>query len=247
MRFPERFSFPEGARAAVSLTFDDSRASQLDRGMAVLARHGVHATFYLEPRVATKRLDEWRAVLAAGHEIGNHTMTHACSGNFQWDAKSVLEDKDLAWIEEDILTAQRWIEEHMGVSPTTFAYPCGQPFVGRGEQYRSYVPVVSKHFIAGRGFMDEPLNDPSFCDLPMLNGYDSDEKTFDELVAILDRAREEGAWVVFASHEVGAPGDGQAIPVDVLDALCAYCKNPANGIWIDTVDAIATAIQEQRG
>ena len=246
MRFPDRFSFPEGTHAAVSLTFDDARASQLDRGMAVLAKHDVRATFYFGLRVGTHRVDEWRAVADAGHEIGNHTMTHACSGNFQWDVPNVLEDKDIAWIEADILAAQRWIEEHLGVSPAAFAYPCGPTFVGRGEHYHSYVHVVSKHFVAGRGFMDEPLNDPSFCDLSMLNGYDSDEKTFDELVAVLDRAREENAWVVFASHEVGDPGDGQAIPADVLDQLCAYCKDPANGLWLDTVDAIAPTIQEQR-
>ena len=39
------FAWPEGKRAAVSLSFDDARASQVDTGTALLNRYDVKATF----------------------------------------------------------------------------------------------------------------------------------------------------------------------------------------------------------
>ena len=39
------FRWPKGKRAAVSLSFDDARTSQLDVGIPLLDRHKVPATF----------------------------------------------------------------------------------------------------------------------------------------------------------------------------------------------------------
>jgi peptidoglycan/xylan/chitin deacetylase (PgdA/CDA1 family) len=50
------FSWPEGKRAAVSLSFDDARLSQIDTGLALFRRLGVKATFYVVPE-ATARLE----------------------------------------------------------------------------------------------------------------------------------------------------------------------------------------------
>ena len=76
------FAWPEGKRAAVSLTFDDARATQLDRARPILDAHGVKATFYVSVGNLEQRLDDWRETLAGGHEIANHSMSHPCSGNF---------------------------------------------------------------------------------------------------------------------------------------------------------------------
>ena len=51
------------------------------------------------------------------------------------------------------------------MKPRTFAYPCGQRFVGRGFEVRSYVPPVAERSLAGRGYLDESANDPAVCDL----------------------------------------------------------------------------------
>jgi hypothetical protein len=47
---------------------------------------------------------------------------------------------------DELLAANETLEELLGVRPRTFAYPCGQRFVGAGENTRSYVPVVARHF-----------------------------------------------------------------------------------------------------
>ena len=95
MRHPDRFAWPEGIRAGISLTFDDGRASQLERAIPIVAAHDVKATFYPNVSVVEDAPDAWKALLAAGHEIGNHTLSHICSGNFGW-GEPTLESLDLA-------------------------------------------------------------------------------------------------------------------------------------------------------
>jgi len=142
------FRWPEGKRAAVSLTFDDARGSQLDVGLPILARHGTRATFYVSMPALEGRIDRWREAAAAGHEIGNHSLRHPCSANFRWKTEDVLERYTLATIEAELLEANRRLSELFGATPRSFAYPCGQDFVGIGAERRSYVPVVARHFLA---------------------------------------------------------------------------------------------------
>ncbi len=239
------FRWPAGKRAAVSLTFDDARPSQIDRGIPILDAHGVKATFYVSPANLPRRLDGWRAAVANGHEIGNHTMTHPCSGNFAFARANALEDYTLERMETELLNANAECDRLLGVVPRTFAYPCGQSFVGRGESLKSYVPLVARHFVVGRGAFSEIHNDPSFCDLACVTGLDGDDKPFEQLKAMVDRAAADGGWLVLFGHEVGEGGH-QVTRADALDALCRYCLDPANGVWIDTVAAIGAYVKERQ-
>src|ERR1019366_1180448 len=96
------FRWPGDKRVAVSLTFDDARLSQIDRGLAVLTPSGVKATFYVSPESVKKRVEGWKRAVADGHEIGNHTMTHPCSGNLAWSSKNALENYTLEQISQQI-------------------------------------------------------------------------------------------------------------------------------------------------
>ena len=239
------FQWPQGKRAAVSLSFDDARPTQVDTGIPILDRHGVRATFYLSPPNIEQRQDAWRNAAAHGHEMGNHTMTHPCSGNFLWSREHALEDMTLADMEAQLLEANNIIRDMVGIQPHSFAYPCGQKYVGRGETLQSYVPLIAHHFVAGRGFRDETENDPAYVDLAQTMGVDSDDQTFEQLKIWIDEAVRSGGWLVFASHDVGE-FPRQAMPAEVLDAVCQYCADPDNGIWIDTVATVGAYIQQQR-
>jgi len=239
------FQWPDGKRAAVSLTFDDARLSQPDVGIPILDKHGVKATFYVTVGAFDKRIDAWRAAAAHGHEIGNHTLSHRCSGNFPFARAHALEDTSLAWMEQDILAASDAIEQRLGVRPTTFAYPCGNTFVGRGEKTQSYVPLVAKHFVAGRRFYDEAPNDPTFIDMAMITGISADGATWPFLEKLIESTITDARWLVLVSHEVGDEAR-QTIPCDVLDRLCAYCADDTNGIWCDTVANIGAYVKGHR-
>jgi len=239
------FAWPDGKRAAVSLSYDDARPSQVDVGVPILDAHGVRATFYVSPGRLGERLDAWRAAVAAGHEIGNHTVSHPCSGNFAFSRGNALEDYTLERMERELLDANAAIEQALGVAPVTFAYPCGQKFVGRDEAVRSYVPLVARDFVVGRGAGDESANDPTTCDLAQAMGMGTDDQPFDGLRPLIDHAIDEGGWLLLLGHDIGG-GGRQVAHADALDALCRHCTDPARGIWIDTVAAVGTYIRDTR-
>ena len=91
-------SWPDGARCAVALSFDsDHETNELRDGgqsigrmswgeygarvgvpriLALLARHGIRATFFVPAVAALLHPDEQRRVIDAGHEIGLHGWIH---------------------------------------------------------------------------------------------------------------------------------------------------------------------------
>jgi hypothetical protein len=238
------FAWPAGKRCAVSLSFDDARPTQLDAGMPILDAFGIRATCYVMLAPLRPAADRWRAAAMNGHEIGNHTVNHPCSGNYHW-CNVHLEDYSLPQIERELLDAQRAIEEAVGVTPTTFAYPCGNTFVGRAAQTQSYVPLVSRHFLAGRGFRNETTNKPAVCDLSQVAGVDSDRRPFEVLKVWVDRAVERRAWLCFVSHDV-SPTLDQAIKPQTLERLCAHLSSNS-AIWVDTIANVARHIAVARG
>src|SRR5205814_3684730 len=61
----------------IALTYDDGpNPAATPQLLEVLARHGVRATFFLIGRFVHECPTLTREIRAAGHLIGNHTMTH---------------------------------------------------------------------------------------------------------------------------------------------------------------------------
>src|SRR3569833_2507482 len=73
---------PEGCRVhttapVVALSFDDGPTERgVNAILPELARTQAHATFFLIGGEAERRPELVRALLAAGHEVGNHTYSH---------------------------------------------------------------------------------------------------------------------------------------------------------------------------
>lgn len=239
------FKWPDGKRAALTLSFDDGRNSQVDVGIPVFDQYGVKATFVVVPSNAEKRTDKWRSAALNGHEIGNHTLQHPCSGNFSWSRERALENYTMEKMRKELVEANKQLETLLGVKSTVFAYPCGSTFIGRGTNTKSYVPLVAELFVAGRGWLNESPNDPSFCDLAQLTGMEMDGKDFEQILPLVKSAQEAGAWLVLAGHEIGGSG-GQTTRVEMLKRLIVYAQDPANGIWIATMGEIASYVQKQR-
>jgi len=240
------FQWPDGKRAAVSLSFDDARLSQVDTGLALLNEQRVKVTFFVEATNIQKRLDGWKKAVADGHEIGNHSFTHPCTGNYAFSRHNALEDYSLQMMAAQLDDANAEIQRLLGVKPKTFAYPCGQKFVGRGMDVRSYVPLVAERFLLGRGYLDESANDPAFCDLAQAMGTPFDDMDFAQMKDLVEQAVKDGRWVIFVGHEIGKRGY-QVTDTVALKALCEYLKDPANAIWLGTVEEVAEHIRLQRG
>lgn len=67
----------ETDRPIVALTFDDGpTAGFTGEVLAILDKLDVTATFFVTGREVTENPQEVRAIVAAGHELGNHTYSH---------------------------------------------------------------------------------------------------------------------------------------------------------------------------
>ncbi|MCF8225303.1 MAG: glycoside hydrolase family 3 C-terminal domain-containing protein [Bacteroidales bacterium] len=242
----EEFRWPGGKSMALSLTFDDARFSQVEKGIPLLDKYGVNATFYVSPENFRKYTKQWKKASEQGHDIGNHTLTHPCSGNFPWSRHKALEDYTLEQMKNELDSAGRIIERITGRHPSSFAYPCGQTYIGSGMSNQSYAPLIAAMFSTGRSWLDEAPNDPSYCDLARLNGMELDGKSFSEIKILIDQTKKEGAWLVLAGHEMDE-GGRQTSLLSTIDSICEYASDPANGIWIEDVDAVAAYVREKRG
>jgi len=229
---------------AVSLTFDDGRASQLDKAIPMMEEAGVRGTFYLCPRGEhwRRELAPWAAVAQRGHEIGNHSISHTCTSNL-WGGRGGLEDKTIGELQSDILGAQ----ERLAVlaphqKQWTFAYPCYNTHVGRGEGRQSYVPLIARHFLAGRigcefGF----ANFPDVVDLACVAGSDAQRMSGFEMIGLVEELTARGQWVVLVFHEI----DGPRLTVGSHDfeLLLGFLARRSRDIWVAPLGEVAAKVE----
>jgi peptidoglycan/xylan/chitin deacetylase (PgdA/CDA1 family) len=98
----------------VALTFDDGPHVTLTAQMlAFLAREGIRATFFEVGNNVAEQPGLARAVIAAGHEIGNHGQTHRDLGG----------TSDVAEVRAELLAAQAVVRETTGFTPVVFRAP----------------------------------------------------------------------------------------------------------------------------
>jgi len=241
--------WPDRCQGAVSLTFDDGVASQLNIAIPMLDKHGLQATFYVNPRNNyQEQLLPWRDAAMTGHEIGNHTVSHPCSKNFAFIAdagRRGLEEMSLDDIEQEIIEAGRRISEVIPEqTAVSYGYTCYQPFVGRGPTRQSYVPVVAKHCVAGRGRGERP-NDPRHCDLWYLWSTPCERMTGAELVGLAEQAAAQGRWAILTFH--GVNEGNLAVAASDLEELCAHLARHRERLWTSPVATIAQRVQQFQG
>lgn len=120
---PSVWRGPRESRS-IALTFDDGPSEATPRVLAVLADFGVRATFF-QCGASVRRLPGIaRDVLRAGHEIGNHSDTHA-----------MLCFRTPGGIRDELFRAQQTIAGVTGSRPTLFRAPYGVRWFGlRGAQ-----------------------------------------------------------------------------------------------------------------
>lgn len=241
--------WPGGHESAVSLTFDDGLRSHLDIVSPLLDTHDFQATFYLTPRGGEpwwrERLKPWRAVARAGHEIGNHSLTHPCSENYPGILRGV-ESWTLRDAEKDLLEAEHRLREGIPDydGPRTFGYPCYQEHVGSGPNRKSCVPLVARHFVAGRG-KGETANHPESVDLHFIWSWGVERCSGPELIGLCEWAAMEGRWAVLTFHGINE-GTHPVAETD-LRLLVAHLARHRNRIWTAPLATVAARVSAWRG
>ena len=116
--------WPDGRRAAVSLTYDDGLDSQLANVAPALDALGLKATFFITEENMDARLTDWVALGKDGHEIGDHTVTHPCKLRGYSEAR---------FQSEEIVPMEAYLDAHFGpAKDRAYAYPCGFTALGLG-------------------------------------------------------------------------------------------------------------------
>lgn len=238
--------WPAGRRAAISLSFDDALLSQLENAIPVLDRYGLRGTFYVNPGEGSffeRHIDAWREVHAQGHELGNHTIAHPCSGRHPFTRpERALERWTLEQIEADIDAASERLAALIhNFGPVSFAYPCGESFVGEGPSQTSYIPSVARRFTAARGVASAD-NDPLTCDLHNLSSWLVTGVDATQLIRLIEPTVAAGRWGIFCFHGIG--GDHLSVETESLEGLVRYLKDREGEIWVDTVYAVGRYLRE---
>jgi peptidoglycan/xylan/chitin deacetylase (PgdA/CDA1 family) len=118
----------------IALTYDDGPNDPYTlRLLEILARHSVRATFFLIGRFVRERPDIVRQIRAAGHLVGNHTMTHP-----------VLLWKSPKRVREELAACNSAIEDAIGEPVRFFRPPHGarRPDILRTARELGLAPVM---------------------------------------------------------------------------------------------------------
>lgn len=202
---PVAFEFAE---PVLSITFDDFPATAADAGARVLERHGARGTYYASSGMAEvdgpcgrgfSRADIAR-LIAAGHEVGCHTSSHAdCA---RQDVFSTLED--LAR-NRDALTA-------MGAHiPRAHAYPYGETT----NQMKDNLPP---RFMSARGILPGLNAGPG--DLAQLRAYPLfGQGGIERVLRALKAGAKRKAWVIGFTHDVSDAPSAWGTSADDLDLV----------------------------
>lgn len=96
----------------VALTFDDGPTEKTEAILDILNRNEIKATFYLTGKEIEAHPDLAKKIIEAGHEVGNHTYSHA---------KNVF--KSPSFIENEILKTNELIRQMGYTGPMYFRSP----------------------------------------------------------------------------------------------------------------------------
>jgi peptidoglycan/xylan/chitin deacetylase (PgdA/CDA1 family) len=228
--------WPGNAKVAVSLSYDDALNSQLDNVVPALGKYGIKASFYptLSSPVIATRLDEWRKVAQSGHELGNHTLFHACSRSKpgrSWVAvHNDLDKRTLEQITSEVATANAFLKAIDGRTQRTFTPPCLDSHVADGD----YLKQVAPDFVGIKAAENFP---EGFSVLLMPDGHSGAE-----LIDYVKQNAKKVKFIQILFHGVG--GDYMTVASKDHDQLLKYLADNRDTYWTDTYINIMTHINQ---
>ena len=247
---PGPFAWPNGAKAAVVLTYDDGMDTQLDNAAPDLDAAGLKGTFYLpgHSESLAKRLAEWRALAARGHELGNHAIFHPCLRNGpngavrEWVRPEYqLEGYTVQRIRDEVAAMNTTLLALDGETTRTFTYDCCDTTAGG----RSYVDAIRPLFLAARAGEDRIAGDVSALDPVLVPSWAATDVSGAQLIAFAQKALDAGGLAVFQFHGIG----GEWIPVsrEAHRELVGWLAANRARAWTDTFKRVMTHVEgEQR-
>ncbi|HEV8692164.1 MAG TPA: polysaccharide deacetylase family protein [Ideonella sp.] len=240
------FVWPQGAKAAVSLAYDDALDSQLDNAIPALDKAGLKASFYLTLGSDTlrRRMAEWRAAAAHGHELGNHTLFHQCSragAGREWVTAEIDLDKtSAAQLAAQIRLGNTMLHAIDGRIERTFTVPCGDVNAG-GE---NYLGRIRADFVAIKSGPGKAVASMVSLDPYAVAVEVPTHATGQQLIDLVKQAARAGPLANITFHGIG--GDHLSVSKEAHDELLSYLAANRDVYWTDTFLNIMKYVKARR-
>ena len=172
--------------AAASMGIDDDCAFNLPWWMDECKKYGLRPTWWLVTAEANVggnggTWEGWKKVVAAGYDVGSHSVDHLNHKSPTWDNMDVQYGD-----------SKKAVEEHVGVRCLTIAYP------GGAGQEKNDPNVARKYYIAGRvGYtVVNQANAIDYMNVHATSAFTIDDPKgrWADLVTVFDHSPKNGAW-----------------------------------------------------
>lgn len=241
------FHWPHGAKAAVSLAYDDALPSQLDTALPQLNAVGLKGSFYLPLSAETvqSRLADWRAAAAQGHELGNHTLFHQCAKSLpgrDWvSADRDLDQTPASRLLAEIRLGNAFLQAIDGKSKRTFTAPCTDPLAAG----TNYLRLLTEDFVAMKTTVGGVVAKMESLNIHAVPVITPAEVTGAELIARVKEAGAKGTMVNFTFHGIGA--DHLRVSAAAHAELLQFLATHKDEYWTDTFLNLMEYVKSQQG
>lgn len=227
--------WPQGNKVAISVSYDDALDSQLDNALPALNQRGLKASFYVVPLSAPfkNRLAEWKQLALDGHELGNHTLFHACRksqpGRDWVPAHNDLDNRPVLAMVDEVTVANTLLTAIDGQTTHTLTPPCYDQLAKDGN----YVEAVKEQFIGIKG-----AEDPNFATLIAPSDISAQQ-----IIAFIEKQPKNIKLVNVLFHGIG--GDHLVTTSAEHAKFLDYLVDNKDKYWVDTYRNIMLALKNR--
>jgi len=182
-------------RAMVSVTFDDGWASAYTQARPVLAQYGMLTTHYIISEEIGDSADGYmtkaqiKALSAAGHEIGGHTVSHPALTTLTADMLTV-----------ELKSSQTIIQTAVGKPVNAFASPYGD--------YNANVITQAKKYYTSHRTVDTGYNSKDSFDAYSLRVQNIlNTTTPADVAGWVKQAQADKTWLILVYHDISTTPD----------------------------------------
>jgi peptidoglycan/xylan/chitin deacetylase (PgdA/CDA1 family) len=246
----QAFLWPNGARAAVCLTYDDGIDGHVDIVAPDLEAVNLRGSFYVpgSSESLAGRMDQWRAMDRRGHEIGNHSLFHPClrvstEGRVrEWlKPEFELEHYTVRQMVTELRIANTMLQAVDGKTERTYAYVCSDHLAG-GELY---VDGIRPLFIAARTGGNSIVADMRTLDIHLVPSWGVSGVSGQEMIDFVNVAADAGTMAVFMFHGVGG-GHNLNVSRQAHRELIEYLDAQRDRFWTDTFAVVMDHLRAER-
>lgn len=225
-----------GNQAALSITFDDGLACQIQHAIPIMTKRRVPGTFFLIEKAGAgyPAFDEkvWKPVVESGHEVGSHSATHVKAatlgpGGFKYEAES----------------SKSFLESRLGIPINSYCYP----YTDAPAPYQQAVRSAGyKQARGGRvARVDKFITRDDGVNLFNTPCYHINSGEVQNIPTILAAALWRKAWVTLMLHGVGPDGSqwDNVFPDDFDKLLDHVCRAREQGLWVTTYGNAAESLR----